>query len=35
MLKDMKDNLSKVEKELFALKAENKNLILKHTFADD
>jgi hypothetical protein len=31
MLKDMKDNLSKVEKELFALKAENKNLILKHT----
>ncbi len=31
MLKDMKDNLSKVEKEIFALKAENKNLILKHT----
>ncbi len=31
MLRDMKDNLSKVEKELFALKAENKNLILKHS----
>jgi hypothetical protein len=31
MLKDMKDNLSKVEKELFALKAENKSLILKHS----
>jgi hypothetical protein len=31
MLKDMKDNLSKVEKELLTLKAENKNLILKHS----
>jgi hypothetical protein len=31
MLKDMKDNLSKVQKELITLKAENKSLILKHT----
>ncbi len=31
MLKDMKDNLNKVEKELITLKAENKSLILKHT----
>ncbi len=35
MLKDMKDNLNKVEKELITLKSENKSLILKQHAAND